>query len=113
MKTILKLLCGFIVLITLTPKNNSLKAQDLNIYETINYINSKLKNNPGSYSSSQIKEKEYKFSWSSDGYITIRETTKSEYSGYGDLGNNIIKAKGSSLRLNYVQVKTYNIIYKY
>ena len=97
METILKLSRGFTVLITLFLINTSLKAQDLNIYETINYINTKLNNCPCSHSGSGYKK--YKIGWTSDGYLTVRETTYSKYSSNRDVGNNITKVKGRSLNL--------------
>jgi hypothetical protein len=102
MITIHKLLIVLFWGITFTQLNLSLIAQELNIYETINYINSKLENCPCETSSGYAK---YKIDWTSDGYLTVREITYSEYSVNRDVGNNIIKAKGKSLNFDLIEVK--------
>ena len=108
MKSFLKLPRRMIVLVTLILLNSILEAQDLNIYETINYINSKLDNCPCDQSTSGYAK--FKIDWTSDGYLTVRETTYSEYSVSRDVGNNIIKAKGRSLNFDLTEIKKYNSI---
>lgn len=105
MKAIIKLVKGFSILIISILLNSKIDAQDLNIYETINYINSKLDNSPCRSFTGYSK---YKITWSSDGYLTIQQNPNYTDIVAQDVENNIIKAKGRSLNFDRIEVKNYN-----
>lgn len=100
---IIRIFCSGILILLFSFQ---IYSQDLNVYETIAYINNKLEDYPCNHTSGGYAK--LKIGVTSDGYLTLREITYSEYQLDREFGNNLSKARISSLNFDRIELKKYN-----
>lgn len=102
MKLFKKVLLALILIATNLP----ILCQDLDINETVEYINRKLENCPCKFISEGYAQ--LKIGVTYDGYLTLREVAYSRYQTTRDFGNKYIKVRPSSLNFNRIDLIKHN-----